>query len=144
MYFGIALFEPKHVQNIGGLMRSAFNFECSFIATVGERYSRTAADTPNSVGQVPYFHFETWDEFMHAKPRNARLIGIEVNGSANIKNFVHPKNSIYVFGGEDRTLPPEILKDCSYTVRIPSRHCLNLATAGAIVMFDRKNKEIEK
>ena len=34
-------------------------------------------------------------------------------------------------------VPPELVARCDYVVRIPTDFCINLAMAGAIVMYDR-------
>jgi len=43
-----------------------------------------------------------------------------------------------VLGPERGVLSPEIVTRCHHLVRIPTAFSLNLATAGAIVMYDRR------
>lgn len=38
---------------------------------------------------------------------------------------------------EDGSLPPDVVKACDSRVVIPGAFCLNLATAGSIVLYDR-------
>jgi tRNA(Leu) C34 or U34 (ribose-2'-O)-methylase TrmL len=57
---------------------------------------------------------------------------VEVDG-ADIRNFKHPQRAVYVFGGEDRTLP----KITEKRLRIETSYCLNMATAASIAMFYR-------
>ena len=40
-------------------------------------------------------------------------------------------------GGEARDLSPEMQARCAHIVRIPTRFCINVALAGALVMYDR-------
>ena len=42
-----------------------------------------------------------------------------------------------MLGPERGSLSPELLARCDYVVRIPTSFCINLAMAGAIVMYDR-------
>jgi len=42
-----------------------------------------------------------------------------------------------VLGPERGALSPELVARCDYVVRIPTDFCINLAMAGAIVMYDR-------
>ena len=42
-----------------------------------------------------------------------------------------------MLGPERGSLSPELLARCDYVVRIPTSFCVNVAMAGAIVMYDR-------
>jgi tRNA C32,U32 (ribose-2'-O)-methylase TrmJ len=49
-----------------------------------------------------------------------------------------PRHHIaYVLGPERSGLSPATLARCSHVVRIPTRFALNLAVAGALVLYDR-------
>ncbi|HET7211409.1 MAG TPA: TrmH family RNA methyltransferase, partial [Methyloceanibacter sp.] len=48
-----------------------------------------------------------------------------------------PLRAAYVLGPERGRLTPELAARCQHLVRIPSAFSLNVATAGAIVMYDR-------
>ena len=63
-----------------------------------------------------------------------------VPGAEELPKFQHPENAVYVFGPEDGGLPGSILKRCHRFVRIPTAHCLNLATAVGTVLYDREAK----
>ena len=63
-----------------------------------------------------------------------------VPGAENLPDFVHPPNPVYVFGPEDGSLPGSILKRCHRFIKIPTAHCLNLATAVGTVLYDREAK----
>jgi hypothetical protein len=43
----------------------------------------------------------------------------------------------YVLGPERSGLSPQVLARCRHVVRIPTRFALNLAVAGALVLYDR-------
>jgi hypothetical protein len=46
-------------------------------------------------------------------------------------------NAAYVLGPERSGLSPAMLERCRHVVRIPTRFALNLAVAGALVLYDR-------
>jgi tRNA(Leu) C34 or U34 (ribose-2'-O)-methylase TrmL len=141
-FAGIALYEPKLIKNLGTLMRSVHCFGFQFVCTIGERYSRReSADTTDLIKHVPVFHYRNVDEFIHSKPLNAKVIGVEVNGRSSLKDIAHPQQAIYLLGGEDRTLSPEILENvCDHTIRIDTSYCLNQAVCASIIMYDRVAK----
>ena len=51
--------------------------------------------------------------------------------------FVIPLQAAYILGPEHGELSPEILEACDHIVKIPTAFCINVAMAGAIVMYDR-------
>ena len=51
--------------------------------------------------------------------------------------FRHPLNAAYILGPELGNLSPEILERCKHVVKIPTYFSLNVATAGAIILYDR-------
>ena len=55
----------------------------------------------------------------------------------DLPSFPHPLRAAYVLGPERGALSPELAARCQHLVRIPAAFSLNLATAGAIVMYDR-------
>jgi tRNA G18 (ribose-2'-O)-methylase SpoU len=42
-----------------------------------------------------------------------------------------------VLGPELGSVSPELIARCNHVVRIPTRFCVNVAIAAAIVMYDR-------
>ncbi len=57
--------------------------------------------------------------------------------AADLPSFRHPLRAAYVLGPERSGLSPAMLAQCRHVVRIPTRFALNLAVAGAIVLYDR-------
>lgn len=55
----------------------------------------------------------------------------------DLPSFPHPLRAAYVLGPERGVLSPELAARCQHVVRIPAAFSLNVATAGAIVMYDR-------
>jgi len=60
--------------------------------------------------------------------------------SENLANFEHPEKAIYVFGPEDGSINQVIRRLCHRFVFIPTHHCLNLAAAINVVLYDRSFK----
>lgn len=138
-WFGIGVEGVSKAMNVGALFRTAHAFGASFVFTVAADYSRGTAfraDTSDTPGQVPFYDFPDVAG-MHL-PSGCQLVGIELLDEATeLPSFRHPTNAAYVLGRERGSLSPEMLARCSHVVRIPTRFCLNLAVAGAIVMYDR-------
>lgn len=138
-YFGVVLYQPKHTENWGTVLRSAFNFGAAFVGTVNRRFTQQSSNTVKAERHIPVFHWDTVDAFLDTIPINSLLVGLEVNGQHILGNgFCHPERCVYIFGGEDQTLPANLWDfPRSVSVRIETRNCLNLAVAASIVMWDR-------
>ena len=72
---------------------------------------------------------------------NATPVAIEVrDNSEMLTEFVHPENPVYVFGAEDGAIQKSFVQHCHRFVIIPTRHCLNISTAVATILWDRQYK----
>lgn len=137
-YFAIGAERISKVFNMGNLMRSAHGFGASFTFTVGAdyRHGEAITDTSKSLAHVPHYSWETLDEMR--LPDDCKIVGVELLDAAiDLPSFHHPRQAAYVLGPELGSLSPDMLARCDYTIRIPTRFCLNVAMAGAIVMYDR-------
>ncbi len=141
-YFGTGIYHIKSEVNIGTLWRSAYSFGASFIFTIGRRYKQQSSDTTKTWRHLPLYHYETIDE-LHL-PFECKLIGIE-QGGEGLKEYKHPERCVYLLGAEDYGLPDIIMNSCHDVIEIPTinEFCLNVATAGSIVMYDRLSKRQE-
>lgn len=140
-FFGIGIYHGKRSCNIGTLWRTANIFGASYIYTIGRRYKRQSSDTMKTLRHVPLFEFEDFSEFLTARPRGARLIAIEIkNDAINLADFHHPEQAVYLLGAEDGGIPNHILTKCNSIVKLPGDTCLNVSTAGSIVVYDRITK----
>ena len=73
--------------------------------------------------------------------KEAVPVGVELlPGTTNLAWFEHPENAVYVFGPEDGGLSKSARLNCHYFVQIPGYHCLNLAAAVNVVLYDRTVK----
>lgn len=77
-----------------------------------------------------------FDQFDRVVPVAVEL----VPGAESLVDFEHPENAIYVFGPEDGSLTSVTLRHCHRFVKIPTRHCVNLAAAVYLVLYDRMVK----
>lgn len=76
------------------------------------------------------------DRFQGAVP-----VAVELRErSEPLPSFAHPERAVYVFGPEDGGLTKPICRLCHRFVVVPSRHCLNLAAAVYLVLYDRAVK----
>lgn len=137
-YFGIGVERLSKPVNAGNLFRSAQAFGAGFLFTVAGsyRYARTRSDTSHSTEQLPLYEFDSVETMR--LPDGCRLVGIELmDDAAELPTFKHPAHAAYVLGPERGTLSPEMLAHCQHVVKIPTAFCVNVAMAGAIVMYDR-------
>lgn len=137
-YFGIGAERISKSLNLGNLMRSAHGFGASFTFTIGATYRamEAAADTSKSRVHVPHFNWAGVDDL--ALPQGCKLVGIELlDQSIELPSFRHPLRAAYVLGPERGALSAKLLARCDYVVKIPTSFCINVAMAGAIVMYDR-------
>jgi len=138
-YFAIGVEGLSKPMNLGNLMRSANAFGAHFIFTIAahERLSkRIPADTSKSQDQIPYYAWSSVDTMQ--LPHQCKIVGVElVDDAIDLPSFGHPLRAAYVLGAERGSLSQDMLAKCDYVVRIPTAFCINVATAGAVVMYDR-------
>lgn len=145
-YFGIGIVGGKSPENLGGLWRSAHAFGASFVFTIGARYPRRdKLDTADSTLTIPLFEWASVDAAKRALPDACRLIGVEdvddsVRTSWPLQQFEHPAQAAYLLGAEDRGLDEFAQWQCNGLVHVPTTICLNVATTGSIVLYDRAAK----
>jgi tRNA G18 (ribose-2'-O)-methylase SpoU len=138
-YFGIGSERISKQMNLGAVMRTAHAFGASFIFTIGSQLkAREAAlsDTSKSAGHVPLYEWASIDAMQ--LPKQCVLIGVELDDRAvDLPTFPHPMNAAYLLGPEKGDLSDEAKARCAHLVKIPTRFCVNLSVAAAIVMYDR-------
>ncbi len=138
-YFGIGVEAISKAMNVGSLFRTAHAFNASFVFTVAATYARgdgAKSDTSDAPGHVPFYSFP--DVASMVLPEDCTLVGVELSGdSIDLPSFRHPPRAAYVLGPERGQLSPELTEKCQFVVKIPTRFCVNVGIAGAIVMYDR-------
>jgi len=138
-YFGLGVEGISKAMNVGSLFRTAHAFDASFVFTLAAAYERKAvrnADTSNAQGHVPFYEFPDHDAMV--LPQGCILVGIELTDDAvDLPSFHHPRQAAYILGPEKGSLSPATIERCAYTVKIPTKFCINVGLAGAIVLYDR-------
>ena len=140
-FFGIGIQNGKTPENLGVLWRSAQNMGASFIFTIGNRYAKQACDTHKAIGAMPYFHYETFENFFNNLPKGAMLVGVELDEKAlQLETFEHPRRCVYLLGAEDHGLSKLAIEKSHHLVKFKSELSLNVSVAGSIIMYDRQAK----
>lgn len=137
-YFGLGVEGISKPMNLGNLMRSAHAFGASFFFTVDAARTalRPKSDTSRSPDNLPVYHWSRTGDM--DLPAGCSLVGVELTDDAiDLPSFGHPRRAAYVLGPERGSLSPMMVQRCDHIVRIPTRFCINVATAGAIVLYDR-------
>ncbi len=138
-YFGIGVEGVSKSANVGALLRTAHAFGAAFCFTVNAGFDSRAsrlADTSDTPSHVPLWRFD--DPATMTLPNECVLVGIELLPEATeLPAFRHPLSAAYILGPERSGLSPATLARCRHVVRIPTRFALNLAVAGALVLYDR-------
>jgi len=139
----VALVNPKNASNLGMVIRLASCYNVKQVWYTGDRIQIAEGERIpreermkgyNEVQLIQYDKF--FDQFKDVTP-----VAVEVRENAELlTEFEHPENAIYVFGPEDGGLTKVHLQHCHRFVKIPTRHCLNLATAVSTVLYDRMVK----
>ncbi|MAK59612.1 MAG: rRNA methyltransferase [Ponticaulis sp.] len=138
-YFAIGAEGISKPMNLGALMRTSHAFGASFVFSVGaaEKIRHVyRSDTSKTFEHVPYYQWDTKDDM--ALPRGCTLVGVELTDEAEeLPEFRHPTAAAYILGRERGSLSSEMIEKCAYTVKIPTKFCVNVSVAGALVMYDR-------
>lgn len=143
-YFGIGVYHPKTIENIGTLWRSAYLFNASFIFTIGRRYNKQASDTVKAYKHIPLWNFKTYAEFKESMPYNSRIVCVELSDKSTPLNITHHhEQAVYLLGAEDYGIPKEVLEG-NQVIQITTckPYSMNVAVAGSIVMYDRFIKSL--
>jgi tRNA G18 (ribose-2'-O)-methylase SpoU len=144
-YCGIGVFGCKAAVNMGTLWRSACAFGASYLFAIAPRSRslsrRVPTDTCHATRHLPYFVYASVEQLCAVKPSGVPVIAIELTPTAtSLLTFVHPVRAIYLLGAEDTGIPADVLAQCQAVVQIPTAVCLNVATAGSLVLYDRLAK----
>ncbi|HSK41555.1 MAG TPA: RNA methyltransferase [Arenibaculum sp.] len=138
-YFAIGVEGVSKVFNVGNLVRSAHAFGARFAFTVGSRLDlrdMKVSDTSDARTHLPLYTFP--DPAGLALPEGCGLVGVELLDDAiELPSFRHPLRAAYVLGPERGNLSPALVERCDFVVKIPTRFCVNVGIAGALVMYDR-------
>ena len=138
-YFGIGAEGISKPMNLGAILRTGHAFGASFVFTV-KAETRVKhvynSDTSKSFENVPYYGWSNINEM--ALPKGCQLVGVELTEDAiELPSFRHPRAAAYVLGRERGDLSEGMLERCHHVIKIPTRFCVNVSVAAALVMYDR-------
>jgi tRNA G18 (ribose-2'-O)-methylase SpoU len=137
-FFGIGVEGISKPMNVGNLFRSAHAFGASFVFWIRPHHTafNAPSDTSRAPGHLPSY---AWSSVADVQlPRGCKLVGVELLEDAiDLPSFKHPLQAAYVLGPERGSLSPELTERCDQIVKIPTKFCVNVGVAGAIVMYDR-------
>lgn len=146
----IALVNPKFARNVGAILRLASCYGIKQVWASGNRINEDPSigkRLPREERMRGYQEVDLiqYDRFLDMFSSDIIPVAIEVRENAEpLYTFEHPDKAVYVFGPEDGSIPKTYLQHCHRFVVIPTRHCLNLATAVATVLHDRAYKNYLK
>ena len=140
----IAMYNPKYPHNVGAAVRAASCLGAKTVVFSGKRvpnegekgkYRIPREERMKGYNDVTILN----DDYFFNRFSDAIVpVAVEVrNTSESLPLFEHPKHALYVFGPEDSSIPPAMLRHCHRFVIIPSVHCLNLGNAINVVLYDR-------
>ncbi len=141
----IVLIDPKYAHNVGMVVRLASCYGLGQVWFTGERVSLDISARrrlPREERMKGYADVDIincdypFEQFADAVP-----VAVEVRKTSEpLHSFEHPQNAVYVFGPEDASIAKPHISHCHRFVVIPTKHCLNLATAVATILWDRQYK----
>ena len=138
-YFGIGSERISKAMNLGAVLRTGHAFGASFAFTVNAHHRALEidrSDTSKSSAHLPLYEWQSIDEML--LPKGCMLIGVELDERAvDLPSFKHPLNAAYLLGPEKGSLSDASAERCAHLIKIPTRFCVNLSVAAAIVMYDR-------
>lgn len=143
----VALIDPKYPHNVGAALRAC---SCWGVPQLWWTGCRVTLDVPRGkrlpreermkgYRAVQMIHDDrVFDRF---EPGRVTPVAVELRPAAeSLVSFEHPEDALYVFGPEDGSLPKSVRLLCHRFVVIPTHHCLNLAAAVNVVLYDRRLK----
>ena len=147
MSAAVILVNPKYSHNVAAAIRACSCFEVKRLFWTGSRVA------PSTYGRLPreermkgyaevnWLHFERPLDLL----KDYIPVCVEIlESSEPLTTFVHPRSAAYIFGPEDGSIPKSYRHLSHRFVHIPSRHCLNLAAALNVILYDRMTKRYKQ
>ncbi|MBV9864142.1 MAG: hypothetical protein JO316_02210 [Abitibacteriaceae bacterium] len=143
----IGLINPKFPHNVGAAVRAASCYGASHLFYTGDRIDEALVELkrlPREERMKGYrdVKWQRQEKFLELFDADIVPVAVELRPQAEtLFDFVHPPRAVYIFGPEDGSLEPGILASCHRFIVIPTAHCLNLAAAVNVVLYDRTLKQ---
>lgn len=138
-YFALGAEGISKSGNIGTIVRTAHAFGASFVFTVNAALDMEEVRRTDTSGGTEHVPFYAWDRVAEmALPSGCQLVGVELTDDAiPMPSFRHPLRAAYVLGPERGSLSRTMQARCDHIVMIPTKFCVNVSVAAAIVLYDR-------
>lgn len=132
----VAIPESKHVENVGGIIRTANAFLIGEVIMEQGSYNKSAA-----AGTAAWENIvSTPDIFAYLKERNYTTIALEQHErSIPLWDFKFPERSAIIIGHEVTGMKDEMVAQCDFVIEIPQFglvESLNVATATSIALYE--------
>ena len=142
----VVLIDPKFPHNVGGALRACSCWGVGQLFWTGDRVTLNVPRGERLPREERMKGYRDVELYRDAAPlerfASGTPVAVELRPSAeSLVDFEHPEDAIYVFGPEDGTLPKGILAASHRFIVIPTVHCLNLAAAVNVVLYDRRLKQ---
>ena len=138
-YFGVGAERISKPMNLGAILRTAHAFGASFVFTLNAHHKVRDvqnADTSKGSAHLPLYPWADISEMQ--LPSGCVLVGVELTDDAiELPSFRHPLKAAYLFGPEKGSISEASLAACHHVVKIPTRFCVNVSVAAALIMYDR-------
>jgi len=144
----VALVDPKYAHNVGAVVRAASCFGVGQVWYTGNRIAmdlKKKKRLPREERMKGYKSVELvqFDYFFDEFEPDVIPVAVEMRPNAELlTEFDHPEKALYVFGPEDGSIQNVHRRHCHRFVVIPTRHCVNLAAAVNLVLYDRLAKRM--
>jgi tRNA(Leu) C34 or U34 (ribose-2'-O)-methylase TrmL len=143
----VALIDPKYPHNVGAALRACACWGVGQLWWTGRRVTldlRRGERLPREERMKGYRSVQaTRDDRVFDRFAAGAVTPVAVEllpRAESLVGFEHPADALYVFGPEDGGLPRPIRLLCHRFVSIPTHHCLNVAAAVNVVLYDRRVK----
>ena len=138
-FFGIGAERISKPMNFGAIMRTANAFDASFVFSVGAAQpvrEMERSDTSRGMENIAFYEWDGIEDMI--LPAGCVLVGVELTDDAeDLPSFLHPKAAAYILGPERGSLSQPVLDRCAHVVKIPTKFCVNVSVAAALIMYDR-------
>jgi tRNA(Leu) C34 or U34 (ribose-2'-O)-methylase TrmL len=141
-YPAIVLENPKFPRNASAIIRLASCFGIKQVWYTGQRMEEFLTGMKRLPREERMKGYREVEFIGYDRPFDYLKDGVPVivellSGAIPLTYFQHPENAVYVFGPEDGGVTKGFRELSHNFVVIPSRHCLNLATAVSAILIHR-------
>jgi tRNA C32,U32 (ribose-2'-O)-methylase TrmJ len=140
----VVMVDTKYGHNAASALRACSSYGIGQLWITGDRWAEGWDQRmPREERMKAYRDVQVFrsQDPLRAFGPEATPVAVEILPSAEpLATFEWPDNPVLVFGPEDGGLPDWARRNCHRFVIIPTEHCLNLASAVATVLYDRRSK----